>query len=252
MTVELDQASVIRGRKPILNEAALICRPGEVTVLIGPNGAGKSTALQVMAGVTACDSGRCLFQGALIERLSRAELARRRGVVAQTSQLTFPFQVHEVIAMGRTPHYGYPRASNDEDVMHTVMEQMDIFELASRNYLTLSGGERQRVNIARVLAQLFDHPPNEVPWLFLDEPTSALDLKHQIELMKLLEALAAKGWGLVVVLHDLRLVRDHADKVVLFREGRVVGAGPKSQWLTPQLIQQTFDLDDPYNLGPAA
>ncbi|MEM8661980.1 MAG: heme ABC transporter ATP-binding protein [Pseudomonadota bacterium] len=251
MTVELEQASVIRSGRPILNAADLICQPGEVTVLIGPNGAGKSTALQVLAGVTACDSGRCLFQGDTIERLSRAELARRRGVVAQTSQLAFPFQVHEVVAMGRTPHYGYPRAQNDESVMNAVMERMDIFELASRNYLTLSGGERQRVNIARVLAQLFDHPPTEVPWLFLDEPTAALDLKHQIELMNLLEQLAAKGWGLVVVLHDLRLVRDHADKVVLFRSGSVIGAGSKSKWLTPEMIQDTFGLEEPYDLGIA-
>ncbi|MEM6580660.1 MAG: heme ABC transporter ATP-binding protein [Pseudomonadota bacterium] len=251
MTVELEQASVIRSRRHILNAADLVCEPGEVTVLIGPNGAGKSTALQVLAGVTACNGGRCLFQGDAIERLSRAELARRRGVVAQTSQLGFPFQVHEVVSMGRTPHYGYPRARNDAAVMNAVMDQMDIFELASRNYLTLSGGERQRVNIARVLAQLFDHPSTEVPWLFLDEPTAALDLKHQIELMKLLEQLAAKGWGLVVVLHDLRLVRDHADKVVLFRSGSVIGAGSKSQWLTPEMIQNTFDLEAPYDLGPA-
>ncbi|MEE4350118.1 MAG: hypothetical protein V2J26_07810 [Pacificimonas sp.] len=85
-------------------------------------------------------------------------------------------------------------------------------------------------------------------WLFLDEPTSALDLKHQIALIALLRCLASEGWGVVAVLHDLHLVHDHADDVVLFRDGRVAEAGSAKAVLTPKTVQVIFGLNAPYPL----
>lgn len=222
--------------------------PGCVTAFIGPNGAGKSTALKLLVGSMTSDEGRAEFEGDPIHRIPAPELARRRAFVPQSPLLSFPFQVHEVVAMGRTPYHGTSRAVHDDAIVAEVMEALDVGGLAERNYLTLSGGERQRVNIARALAQLWDHEGGAPPWLFLDEPTSALDLKHQLRLMDLLRRLAGRGWGVVVVLHDLRLAQEFAETVVLFRDGRIVGAGGQGEWLTPAMVQQVFDLERPYEI----
>lgn len=248
MSVRLVAASVVRAGRRILDDAELACAPGRVTAFIGPNGAGKSTALGLLVGSMKPDEGRAEFEGEATHRIPAPELARRRAFVPQSPLLGFPFQVHEVVAMGRTPFHGTRRAARDDAIVAEVMGVLDVADLAERNYLTLSGGERQRVNIARALAQLWDHQGDTPPWLFLDEPTSALDLKHQLRLMALLRRLAVRGWGLVVVLHDLRLAQEFAETVVLFRNGRVVGAGDQADWLTPVMVQQVFDLERPYEI----
>jgi len=132
-----------------------------------------------------------------------------------------------------------------------VLDLLDLTPMAGRNYLTLSGGERQRVQIARALAQLWpsDAQGAQSGWLLLDEPTSALDLKYQIALMRLLKSLAERGWGILAVLHDLPLVAQRADHVVMFKEGRIVADGAPHDVLTPHIIQETYDLDEPYLLA---
>ena len=249
MSAALQQASVIRSRRAILDRAELVCRPGRLSTFVGPNGAGKSTALKLLTGSLKPDQGSVTLDGEALPSIAPLALAKRRAFVAQTPLLSFPFQVHEVVAMGRTPYHGTTRASDDEAVIDEVMDLLDIEGLAERNYLTLSGGERQRVNIARALAQLWDHETTHTPWLFLDEPTSALDLKYQLRLMQLLRQLVKRDWGIVVVLHDLQLVQEYAHDVVLFQNGRLLGAGPVDQWLTPVTVQQVFELEKPYALG---
>ncbi len=250
MSVELNRASVIRTGTAILNEASLRCVCGQFTALCGPNGAGKTTALSLMTGALQADRGDVRFQDRRLNSYRPVDLARRRAVVSQSSVLNFPFQVHEVVAMGRTPHYGMGSPAEDAAIVSEAMALMDLTPFAERNYLTLSGGERQRVNIARALAQVWDAGGGggQSPWLFLDEPTAALDLKYQIALMDLLQRLAGSGWGIVAVLHDLHLVHSHADQVVLFKSGRIHSAGAAPDILTPARIQEVYALEAPYAL----
>lgn len=250
MTAEIYTASVIRNGRAILDDVSLSCTPGRFTALCGPNGAGKTTALSVMTGALKPETGHARLDGTDIQSIPKLNLARRRAVVSQSSQLGFPFQVHEVVAMGRAPHHGRPEQGRDSIIIAEALENMELMPLAERNYLTLSGGERQRTNIARALAQIWDPPADGgTRWLFLDEPTSALDLKYQIALMKRLQTLAQSGWGIVAVLHDLQLVKDYVDDVVLFKGGQVTSAGQSNEVLTAERIQGTFDLDAPYALA---
>ena len=250
MSVELRGASVVRSGRAILEDATFACEPGTLTAFCGPNGAGKTTALSLLTSALKPDRGAVLFEGDPLASYKPVNLARQRAVVAQSSVLGFPFQVHEVVAMGRTPHHGRSSVATDHEVSADVMQAMDITPFAERNYLTLSGGERQRVNIARALAQVWraDEAGGATRWLFLDEPTAALDLKHQIALVALLKQLASEGWGIVAVLHDLHLVQAHADTVVLFREGRVASIGGACDQLSAERIQDVFGLDAPYEL----
>lgn len=250
MTLALEKASVIRGRRAILDGASFVCAAGKFTALCGPNGAGKTTALSVMSGALRPDDGAAMLDRRNVRSFPSATLARRRAVVSQASLLSFPFQVHEVVAMGRAPHQGRTGLVEDRRIIAEAIRLLDLTALAERNFMTLSGGERQRVQIARALAQVWEAPSeSEARWLLLDEPTSALDLKHQIDLMALLKRLAGEGWGVAAVLHDLHLVKAHADDAVLFKNGAVVSAGPVREQLTPERVQAVFDLAEPYAMA---
>ena len=110
------------------------------------------------------------------------------------------------------------------------------------------------MQIARALAQLWSlkDAETEAPrWLLLDEPTAALDLKYQIALMQLLQQVAHAGWGIVAVLHDLHLVAEYADWVVLLKDGEVIEVGDPREILTGEVIQDAYNLDAPYPLNSA-
>ncbi|MEM9420915.1 MAG: heme ABC transporter ATP-binding protein [Pseudomonadota bacterium] len=250
MSLELKKASIFRNRRAILDDATFACMPGRFTALCGANGAGKTTALSVLSGALKPQTGHAYLEGAAIRAIPPQDLARRRAVVSQISMLTFPFEVHEVVSMGRGPHHGTPAAGKDEEIVAQVMALMDLYPLAEQRFTTLSGGERQRVHIARALAQVWESPSeNQARWLLLDEPTSALDLKHQLLLMDLLKGLTVKGWGVVAVLHDLHLVKSYTDDVVLFKNGKIAVTGETAECLSPEQVQALFDLPAPYNIS---
>ncbi|MEM8826474.1 MAG: ATP-binding cassette domain-containing protein [Pseudomonadota bacterium] len=251
MSAVLKGATVVRSGRSILADANVECVRGEFTAFCGPNGAGKTTALSVLGGILRPTNGDALLDGRSVAHISAADLARVRAVVAQSGRLGFPFHVHEVVTMGRTPFHGLTTAADDARAVMAAMQALEIEHLGARNYLTLSGGERRRVDIARALAQAAPAAGRDPGWLFLDEPTAALDLKYQILLMRLLKRLAGEGWGIVAVLHDLLLVQDYADRAVMFAEGRVTASDSPNEVLTPTGIQHVFGLDAPYRIATA-
>jgi iron complex transport system ATP-binding protein len=246
MSLELKAASVIKSGRPILDRADIAVTPGSFLAICGPNGAGKSTALSLLDGSEKPSSGKVLLEERALSSFHRADLARRRAVVPQRHLLNFPFLVHEVVAMGRMPHESHSTRQRDIAICQEAMAQLDVTPLAERNYLTLSGGERQRVMIARALAQIWEPSEAGTRYLLLDEPTAALDLKYQVKLMKLLRNLAEEGWAIGAVLHDLSLVKNWCDRVLMMKDGRVAGQGAPEAILSPEQIAETFDLDEPY------
>ncbi|MEM1390391.1 MAG: ATP-binding cassette domain-containing protein [Pseudomonadota bacterium] len=247
MSLELRNVSVIRGGREILSDVSGRIEAGTFTAFCGPNGAGKTTALTAATGSLSPDRGEAFLDGDRVASASRADLAKRRAVVSQSSVLTFPFHVHEVVAMGRAPHFGRSSEATDNGIVEQALSVMELLPFMNRNYLTLSGGERKRVDIARALAQVWEIPENgKTRWLLLDEPTSALDLKYQILLMERLEDLAKQGWGIVAVLHDLHLVRKYADQVWLFGEGQLRDQGSAKTVLSSENVQAAYDLAAPY------
>ncbi|MEM9838180.1 MAG: heme ABC transporter ATP-binding protein [Pseudomonadota bacterium] len=249
MSLNLKDAFVVRGTAEILRDASMEVKAGSFVAICGPNGAGKSTALSLLDGSDTPSRGSVTLDGKPLARFPRRELARRRAVVPQRHHLSFPFHVHEVVAMGRMPHEGATTRARDLEICREAMELMQVTPLADRNYLTLSGGERQRVMIARSLAQVWEEPERGHRYLLLDEPTAALDLKYQIALMRLLADLADGGWAVLAVLHDLALVKRWCSDVILMKDGTTAASGRPADLLTPETIAETFDLDEPYQLA---
>ena len=249
MSFSVHDISVMRKGKALLSGVSVGIEPGRFTAICGPNGAGKTTLLSVLTGAIAPTRGEVLLEGAALASLAPVELARRRAVLPQTPVLSFPFQVEEVVRIGRSPHLGLTTPKQDARIVEEAMRVVGISALRRRNYLTLSGGERQRVQLARTLAQVWERPPcGQSRWLLLDEPISALDLKHQINVMGVLTDLAEGGWGIIAVLHDLHLVSQYCDEVALLSKGRLVHRSAPLEALTPARIQSTFELESPFEL----
>jgi iron complex transport system ATP-binding protein len=125
----------------------------------------------------------------------------------------------------------------DREIVDRILRFMKIEEFALKYINEMSGGEKQRVLIARALAQ-------EPEVLLLDEPTSNLDIKHQLEVLGLMQKFAHDGgMTVIMVLHDLNLASRFSDKLVLINEGKVFASGPPAAVLNPANIRAVYDVE---------
>lgn len=225
----------------ILHDASLHIAPGQVTAILGPNGAGKSTLLKCLTGIIDPNDGAVRLEGKPLGDYPLEALARKRAVLSQSNPINFPFTALEIVLMGRNPYARQTSAVEDETIALEALACVDAEELKDRVFPTLSGGEQQRVQMARILAQLWEQ---DDAYLFLDEPTSALDLKHQHQLLRLVRNLALdRGFGVCLILHDLQLAYRYADRVVLLKDGAVFSDGATEDVLTESHICDVFELD---------
>lgn len=226
------------GGSRLLADVSLTVSSGEVVAVVGPNGAGKSTLLKALCGDVTPTRGEVVLNGRRLQAWHRRERARVMAVLPQESTLAFPFTVLEVVMMGRTPHELGGR--RDQVIARAALEAAGMSAFEQRIYPTLSGGERQRVHVARVLAQVWEEPGNDVRYLLLDEPTASLDLAHQHHTLDTLRQFATQGVGVLAVLHDLNLAAQFADRIVVLRDGHQLACGCPRAVLTPDIIEAAF------------
>lgn len=237
LRMEAAAVTVKAGPKCLVDAVDLELAPGRVEVLLGPNGAGKSTLLRAMTGEAALSDGSVTFEGRPIEAWDACALARRRACLPQSSTLSFPFTIREVVGIGRFPH-GDTRMKTAAAV-EASLGQVGLLEQADEPYTHLSGGEKQRVHLARVLAQL-ESPEGKV--LLLDEPTASLDLTFQQLVFRIATEWADGGAAVLLVLHDLNQAMRYADSVTVMDGGRVAVAGRPVEVLRPDLIEAVYGV----------
>lgn len=242
MIITVENISFFVGQKQILHDLSFTIKPGEVTVLLGANGAGKSTLLRILSGEQRPSDGEIFIDKRSLHSYSLPQLARCRGVLSQHYQLNLPFACEEIVMMGRYPHFnGHPSADDHHIVLH-CMQEMQVDQFTGRLYQTLSGGEQQRVQMARVLAQLHSID-TKGKLLLLDEPTASLDALHQQTCLRKAQQLAKQGYSVIIVLHDLNLAAQFADKIVLLKFGELVRQGPMHEVLTPEAIVEAYGIE---------
>jgi iron complex transport system ATP-binding protein len=239
------------GRRVVVPVLTLDVQPQTVTALVGPNGSGKSTLLMTLARVLPRCDGEVLLDGRPLGQHSSIEVARRLGVLPQTAVAPTGVTVRELVEQGRYPQLGAwaMLRRRDDAALRRALDLTGLTGHAERRLDSLSGGERQRAWIAMTLAQ-------ETGILLLDEPTTYLDVRHQIELMRLIEHLRDDhAMTVVMVLHDLNQAARYADRVIALRDGRVRADGPPEHVLTAEVLRDVFDvdavvLDDPVSGRP--
>lgn len=232
---------------PVLSGADFRAEPGRVTAIVGPNGSGKTTLLRAMTQDLP-HAGRVVLDGVDIASLPGWKLAARRGVLPQASRIAFPFTVLEIVRLGLL---AAASAAPDSRVSE-ALARVGLSGFEGRFYHELSGGEQQRAQLARVLCQVWDPVGPDGPrWLFLDEPVASLDIGHQLEVMDLMRDYAARGGGVIAVMHDLNLTALYAPSVAMLAQGRVVAQGPPAAVLTDAILSRAYGCALRVNAAPA-
>jgi energy-coupling factor transporter ATP-binding protein EcfA2/energy-coupling factor transporter transmembrane protein EcfT len=222
----LKDVEVAQGDMPLLRDANIRFRAGEITLVIGSNGAGKSTLLETMVGLRSPAAGQITLGGLPLwltdkrkPRLNK-DVALKFGISLQSSEAQwFAATVREEFAYSLKPYK--LAAAESTRRSSAAMAQVGLPpELLERDPWTLSGGQQRKLSLACLLAC-------EPEWLLLDEPTAGLDTAGVGSLCKLLEAHRAAGHGAVIVTHDLDALLPLADAVVSVAGG-VVHAAERS------------------------
>lgn len=226
----------------IVEDVSFQVAQGQVLGIVGPNGSGKTSLLKLLARLATPQQGGITLFGRDLAAMKQEEIARIVGVVPQDTPQLFPFTVAETVLMGRFPHrprngwgsgFGW-ESGEDVAIAEDAMRTMDVAHLAQRAVTDLSGGERQRTMIARALAQT----PQV---LLLDEPTAFLDLQHQVEIGSVLCRLRdERGLTVILISHDLNLVSQYCDRLLLLAAGHVVRLGTPDEVIEPLVLEQVY------------
>jgi ABC-type cobalamin/Fe3+-siderophores transport system ATPase subunit len=238
--LEAREVCVSYGEREAVAGVSLRLAPGEVTAIVGPNGAGKSTLMRALNGALVPARGEIFLDGKPLQSYARRVVSRRIAVVAQESDVRFPVTVLEFVLGGRyawssTGAWGW-ETERDVMIAREAVRETRLEAFSARLLNELSGGERQRAVLARALA-------TEAGILLLDEPTANLDLAHQAAVLALVRARCdEKGAAAIVVTHDINLAAEFADRVLLLKDGYMLAAGTPREVLTPELLQELFEI----------
>ena len=239
---ETTNAKVWRGDVVALRGLDLALRIGESVAILGANGAGKSSLLKLMTGelrAAANPGTTCRLFGE--ERWSLEELRHRIGIVMPEEVERFhPAEIAaDVVISAFRGAYGRTRdmrfSAAEKALTAQVLADVGIAELAAREFRQLSSGEKRRFLVARALV----HRPQA---LVLDEPTTALDFAARLKLLESLRGIAAAGATLTLVTHDPGEILPEITRVILLKEGSVVGDGPKREALNDQSLSWLYGM----------
>ena len=202
--VSCSEVSFAYGRHTVLEGVDFSIASGDFVSVVGPNGGGKTTLLKLILGLYKAQSGRISVFGKPVKKQRKLF-----GYVPQFANFNsdFPISVQDTVLQGRlgvTLCLGR-YCKQDKDISLKVMQETEIFDLASRSILSLSGGQMQRVLVARALAA-------EPRILLLDEPTANIDQRAEKDIFDLFKTIN-KRMTILIISHDIGFVSEYINKV---------------------------------------
>ncbi|GAB78983.1 manganese/zinc/iron transport system ATP-binding protein [Austwickia chelonae] len=223
----------------VLERIDIAVTPGKITAVVGPNGAGKSTLLKAALGLVPAVAGHAEFFGQPFPRVRR-----RVGYMPQAASVDwdYPATVRTVVTMGTYGRLGWFRrpGAKEHQACEDALAHVGLSDLAHRQIGQLSGGQRQRTFLARILAQ--------DPDLYLmDEPLAGVDTASGLAILDVLAGLRDRGKTVVLVHHDLDLVREFCDDAVLLAT-RQISAGSVEEALSAEYVESAYHHDGQHRL----
>ena len=245
--LELRHVNIARGDRVVLHDVNLTVKTGEHVAILGPNGCGKSTLIMAMT----CQVYPIVHPDMVVrifgrERWDLTQLRQHFGVVAAElpgERTAVTTGLDAVIAGFFSASTLWPNLHVSGEMRERgkeALERIEATHLGARLVGEMSAGEKRRILIARALV----HRPKQ---LLLDEPSNALDLAAQRDLRETLRRLAREGTGLVLVTHHLGDILPEIERVILMRDGRIVGDGPRAELLTEARLSELFNA--PVRIG---
>jgi iron complex transport system ATP-binding protein len=241
--LQLEDVTVRRGAKLLLDGISWTVEEDERWAILGPNGAGKTTILQIAGAMLHPTSGTAWVLGERLGRVDTRELRPRIGIASAALAQRIPDGervLDLVVSAGYAVLGRWREAYGRVDLRRAgaLLERFGVGELGERTYGTLSEGERKRVQIARALM-------TDPELLLLDEPAAGMDLGGREDLLLRLTRLAddPDAPASVLVTHHVEELPPGITHVLLIRDGRVVGQGLAAEVLTAARLSETFGLD---------
>ena len=227
---------MIKGdKKPIFDSLNLTINKGERVALIGNNGAGKSTLLKLLTGLIKPDSGEIELDGKDIIRLKPEQISDTISYVYQNPENMFiDDSIKRDIAFSM-------KARNIKDYKErteALLRQFDLVELAERDGRLLSGGQMRRASLAIGVAL-------NPQIMLLDEPTANLDIATRKSITKTLDDLKDSLETTIIATHDMQLVAEWANRIVVLHEGKVIGNGTREEIFHDETLLQLAGIDPP-------
>ncbi|MDO5696042.1 MAG: ABC transporter ATP-binding protein [Eubacteriales bacterium] len=222
----------------IVRGASCTLYPGRFTIVLGANGCGKTTFLKSVLGLMPVRRGRVRCGDNDLLVMTEKERAKRVAYIPQEHSVPYPFQIEDVVRMGRTPHLRGVSRERAEDVARAraAMETVGIDHLAKTPYNRISGGQRQLVLIARALAQ-------EAPYLIMDEPTGNLDYGNQYRVLRIIQNLCdTRQLGVLMVTHDPAHCFYVGDEILMMQDGVFIEAGIPAEVLQEEKLAKIYRL----------
>ncbi|MGM8872357.1 ABC transporter ATP-binding protein [Psychrobacter sp. 2Y5] len=211
----------------------------QLVALVGHNGSGKSTLIKALAGEMTSSSGSVTLDERSISDYGSKELAQHMAYLPQQLPEAAGFTVRELVMLGRYPHQKWLQKPSQED-KEKVAEALRVTQteaFAERITATLSGGERARAWLAMCLAQ-------DSRYLLLDEPLAALDMHYQLEVIQLIRRLVdEQGLGVVIIVHDINLAAQYADRIIALKSSRVCHKGDIASTMQPDILRNIFNVE---------
>ena len=235
--VEIKNLCAGYDKKEVLHNISIAFEPGKVTAIIGPNGCGKSTLLKTAIGINKKMSGEILIDGVESEKLSARQLAQKAAYLPQNKAVP-DITVLRMVLHGRFAYLNYPRRYRQQDIeaAKNALKWVGLGEFEQYSMTHLSGGMQQNAYIAMALAQ-------DTPTIFMDEPTAYLDIANRIHTMQLAKRLSDEGKAVVMVLHELDMAVEYADKIAVMKDGEIIKYG------TPEEIFESKAIDKAFNVS---
>jgi manganese/zinc/iron transport system ATP- binding protein len=229
--LDVHDVTVAYHRKPVLWDVDLIVRKPRLIGIVGPNGAGKSTLIKAILGLVPMASGAVNVMGQPIGKMRHLI-----GYVPQRESVDWDFPVNalDAVLMGTYGRLGWIRRTGKKQRMwaRECLDKVGIANLEKRQIGQLSGGQQQRVFLARALAQKADI-------YFMDEPMAGVDATTEHVIFELLRSLRNDGKTVLVVHHDLDMVPEYFDDVVLLNKF-LVASGPVETTFTEDNLRKTY------------
>jgi energy-coupling factor transport system ATP-binding protein len=222
---------------PALTDVSVDVAKGSFLAVLGVNGAGKTTLASLLSGVLRPPRGSVFLDGEDVAGLSAQSLSGRVGHVFQNPEYQFITDtVWGELAFSLVPRAGHRKAgglSPDQEArVEAWLDRLDLLRLAEANPFTLSQGQKRRLSVAAMLIRGQDV-------LILDEPTLGQDELQATRLMAMMATLQREGKTVIMVTHDMRLVSENADALVVLSEGRVLYQGePGAYFADPGLVKR--------------
>jgi len=231
----LDRLNLSLGRN-VFGPFSFTISPGERIAILGPSGAGKTTLLKLLSRDLRSDSGLYEYKGSAIHAWSLYELSRTRAVLPQSNDVAFGLLAQLVVELGRISIAGDAKLT---EITWDAARLCHCEQLLNNEFDTLSGGEKARVQLARVFAQLWDERDGLI---LVDEPLASLDPGLQIELLESIRRYAFdRNHAIVAILHDINQALQHFDRLILVKEGKIVGDLPSGLQAIPAL-ESLYDI----------